>query len=56
MIVVECCALFEPEIIPIAVIAIVIENRRLIEAKTVNNPTHDRCLSRTQAPGHADHD
>ena len=55
MVVVERGALLEPQIIPIAVVAVVIEPRHLFKSKAVNNPPHHRGLARARAAGDANH-
>ena len=54
MIVIERRALLEPQIVAVAVVAIVGENGHLVVADAVDDPAHDGCLARCRTAGYAD--
>ncbi len=54
MVVVERGALFEPEIVAIAIVPIVLEDRDLVIADALDDPADDGGFARRRAACHAD--
>jgi hypothetical protein len=54
MVVIERGALLEPEVEPIAIVAIMLEHRNRDVAQTVHDPPDDRGLAGSRSAGHAD--
>ena len=56
MVVVEGGALFETQVVAIAIVAIVLEERDVLETEAVDDPPDDRGLSRPGPARHSDHE
>ena len=56
MVVVERGPLFEPQVVAIAVVAIVIQQRDVFGAEAVDDPPDHRGLARPGSAGHANHE
>jgi hypothetical protein len=56
MVVIERRPFLQPQVVAIPVIAIVLKQRDLVEAKTFHNPSYYGRLSGTGSPSHTDHE
>ena len=56
MVVVERGALFEAQVIAIAIVAIVLEKRHVLGTETVDNAPDNRGFARSRTAGHSNHE